>query len=120
MNIFRAIWLLSWILVATLPICAIIVAVALFHWRKHPRLKDVLNFKRPFWVAYFISLGAIAFGLAVVYWIAPVYHSAYQDSDPLGLMALPFVLLMLVGVFSCFVSSVRFFWCLMAAIKHHD
>jgi hypothetical protein len=104
------------ILVAALPASAIILAVALFHWRRHPRLKDVLNFKRPLWVAFFISLGIVALGFVGAYWIAPVYH----DSDPWSLMVLAFVLLMFAGAFSCFISSVRFFWCLIAAITHHD
>ncbi len=118
MDTFRAIWLLFWKLVAILPICAIIVAIVLFHWRKHPRFKDVLNFKRPFWVAFFISLGIVAFGFVCGYWIVPLVDDVHTDEW--GLIPLAFALLIFAGAFSCFISSVRFFWCLVAAIRHHD
>lgn len=49
-------------LVLTLPVCTVILAVALYHWRKHQWLKDVLNFRRPFWMAFFVSLGIITLG----------------------------------------------------------
>jgi hypothetical protein len=71
-------------LVAGLPVCTIILAIALYHWRKHPCFKDVLNFKRPFWVAFFISLGIVALAFIGGYWIAPVL----DRGDEWGLMAL--------------------------------
>jgi hypothetical protein len=116
MNTFGAIWLLFWILVATLPIFTILVTIALFHWRKHPRFEGVFNFNRPLWVAFFISLGIVAFGFIGGYGIAPVLGF----NDEWGLMGLACAILIFAGAFSCFVSSVRFSWCLIAAIIHHD
>ena len=57
------------ILVAALPAGAVITAVALFHRRRHPRLKDVLNFKRPLWVkrVFRIIVRALALGFIIIF-----------------------------------------------------
>ena len=103
-----------WFLVAATPLFATILAAVLFRWRKHPRLADVLNFKRPFWIVLFISLGLEVFGWVVGLLIAPLLN------DPHGFICIPSVLLIIGGTFVGFVCSIRFLWCLIASIIRHD
>ena len=95
------------------PPCVAILTIAFYHRRKHPCFVDVLNFKRPFWLVLFISIGMIALGFAGV---AVINTCFFDYGDRFLLIGLPFFLLILAGVFLCIVSSIRCLWYLIPAI----
>lgn len=116
--------LISLVLILT-PILLASVAIliiTLFHWRKHPAFAPVFNFKRPFWVALFISLGMIVLGFAGGALTRPLFHFLKIPYEKLGmqdLTSVAFGLLLLLGQFCSVVSSICCLWNLIAAIFYH-
>ena len=108
-DVMRAMWVSSSFLVPTLPGCVAVLTLALYRWRKYPSFINTFNFKRPFWLVLYISIGMTIIGIAGVVFIPAlvIYF------DPLGLTCLPFVVLTFVGEFLCAASS---FYCLCQLI----
>jgi hypothetical protein len=98
------------ILLPILLACVVILGIVLYRWRRHPSFAPVFNFKQPFWLALFISLGMIALGFA------GAELALALKLDPKGLSCIPFLLFMLLGAFCCEVSSAFCIWRLLAAI----
>jgi len=69
----------------------------------------LLNFRRPFWVFFLISVAMLIFGFVGGYLIPPLF----PNFDPKGFMCVPFVLLIFAGVVGCCIALV---WGLIATV----
>jgi len=113
---------LAWILLPALLVYIAILTIVFFHWRNHPSFAPVFNFKRPSWLALFISLGMIALGFVGATLVPALSHLLHIPYNKLGLQdvtCIAFILLMLAGAFCCLVSSICCLWHLIAAFFYY-
>ena len=106
-------------LLPTLLICVAISVALLYRRRKHPNLAVVFNFKRPFWLALFISLGMIVLGFIGLISTPTLFHFLHIHYEKLGLQdvtCMAFILLIFTGAFCCMASAIYCLWRLIAAI----
>ncbi len=98
------------LLTLILLVCVTVLTIVLFPWRKHPSLAPVFNFKSASWIALFVSIGIILLGFIGGELVSLLFP------DPKGLSCVPFLLVMLVGVFCSLVSLILCLWTFVAAI----
>lgn len=109
---------LTLILLPTLLACIVILTIALYHWRQHPNFKNVMNFKRPHWLALFVSLGVTAFSYVTIK-LFPVlfqfFKISHDNYNGIGFLFL-FGLLTSVGLLASLLSSFFCLWHFIVAI----
>jgi hypothetical protein len=106
-------------LLPTLLVCVAILTIALYHRRKHPSVAPVFNFKRPFWLALFGSIGMIALsytGLALTPTLFHFFHIPYEKLGFQDVTCIAFILLIIIGAFCCILAAICCLWRLIAAI----
>jgi hypothetical protein len=115
-------------LIYTLPallFCIAGLAFAFHCWRRHQILHAAINFKRPYWLAIFVSLAIVAVGVLVslfgLLWafLDDHYFHSHEKMGPDFIFTVLGIIIAGFGAFCLWLSSVCCLWRLLSALLSH-